>query len=164
MIRRAPFIGFAGMAALDIDKTIWEEQESALKQIADHGLPVATYFINFTSFYYHIRATDPYEPHRVTGPNQENISKLDNVLKLVTSDNRFKIVTARELWRLSQERPQELEGPSFVPYTGLWFTYVKAWKHFVGHSVENKIVAIAPIILVISVLVGAILFLKGRGL
>ena len=152
------------MAALDIDKTIWEEQESALKQIADHGLPVATYFINFTSFYYHIRATDPYEPHRVTGPNQENISKLDNVLKLVTSDNRFKIVTARELWRLSQERPQELEGPSFVPYTGLWFTYVKAWKHFVGHSVENKIVAIAPIILVISVLVGAILFLKGRGL
>ncbi len=163
MIRRAPFIGYEGVAALDIDKTIWEEQESALKQIAEHGLPVATYFINFTSFYHHIRVTIPYEPHKVTAPNKENISKLDNVLKLVASDNRFKVVTAKELWRLHQERPQELEGPSFVPYTGLWFTYVKSWKHFVGHSIENKIVAMAPIALILSMSIGALFLLKRRG-
>jgi peptidoglycan/xylan/chitin deacetylase (PgdA/CDA1 family) len=162
MLRRARFIGYAGMAALDIDKTIWQEQESALKQIAEHGLPVATYFINFTSFYHHIRATTPNEPHKVIAPNKENIRKLDNVMKFVTSDNRFKVVTARELWRLQQERPRELEGLSFVPYTGLWFTYVKAWKHFVGHSIDNKIVAMTPIVLMLSMSVGAWYLLKRR--
>jgi hypothetical protein len=163
MLRRAPFIGYEGLAALDIDKTIWQEQEEALKQIAEHCLPVATYFINFTSFYHRSRAAAPLQQRKVTGPNQENISKLEQVLKLVASDNRFKVVTARELWQLSLERPQELEGPSFIPYTGLWFTYLKAWQHLIGHSIENKIVAVAPIALVLSLLIVARFLLKRRG-
>jgi peptidoglycan/xylan/chitin deacetylase (PgdA/CDA1 family) len=162
MMRRAPFIGYAGMAALDIDETIWQEEEAALKQITDHGVAVATYTIHFTSFYHRVRSAAPWQRRKVTVPNQENISKLEHVLKLVTSDNRFKVVTARELWRLAQERPGELEGPSFVPYTGLWFTYLKAWKHFIGHSIENKMVALAPIVLVLTILIGATFLLKRR--
>jgi len=162
MMMRAPFIGFAGMVALDIDKTIWEEQQSALRQIAEHGLPVATYSINFTSFFRLVRSALLSDGHKAIRPNQENISKLENVLKLVTSDKRFKVITARELWSLSQESPHEFLGPSFVPYTGLWLTYLKAWKHFSGHSIDNKIVAISPIILIISVSVGVMLLLRRR--
>ncbi len=152
LVRRIPFIGYAGMTALDIDRLIWEEQEEALKQIADHRLPVATFFLHFSSFYHYIPSPIPYQPHTVTGPNEENITKLDNLLKLVTSDKRFKVVTARELWQLFQEKPQEFEGPSFVPYTGMWLTYLKAWKYFFGHSILNKIVAIAPIVFVVALL------------
>jgi hypothetical protein len=42
-------------------------------------------------------------------------------------------------------------------------TYLKAWKHFVGHSIENKIVAVAPIILVLSILLGVTLLLRRVG-
>ena len=153
LIRRVPFIGYAGMTAMDLDRTIWEEQKEALKQIADHGLPVATFFLHFNSLYHYISSTVPYEPLTATGPREENIAKLDNVLKMVTADSRFKVVTARELWQIFQERPQELQGPSFVPYTGLWLTYLKAWKDFSGHGITNKIVAIAPIAFVVALLI-----------
>jgi len=162
IVRRVPLIGFAGMVALDIDKTIWVEQQSALRQIAERGLPVATYFINFTSFFRRDRSALPSNGHKAIRPNQENIGKLENVLKLVTSDKRFIVITARELWLLSQDRPQELEGPPFVPYTGLWLTYLKAWKHFSGHSMDNKMVAIAPIVLIITLSVGAMYLIKRR--
>ena len=163
LIKRVPFLGYAGMTSLDIEKTIWEEQEEALKQIAENGLPVATFFIHFASFYHYVPATVPYEPDQVTGPNEENIRKLDNVLKLVTADKRFKVVTARELWKLFEERPQALQGPSFVPYTGLWLTYLKAWNHFSEHSMANKIVVMAPLGLVAPILLGALFLLKRKG-
>ena len=160
LIRRVPFIGYAGMTALDLDRTIWEEQEEALKQIADHGLPVVTFFLHFNSLYHYISSNVPYEPLTATGPREENIAKLDNVLKLVTADRRFKVVTARELWQIFQERPQEFQGPSFVPYTGLWLTYLKAWKDFSGHGITNKIVAIAPIAFVVALLIVALHLLR----
>jgi peptidoglycan/xylan/chitin deacetylase (PgdA/CDA1 family) len=153
LIRRVPFIGYAGMTALDLDRTIWEEQEEALKQIADHGLPVVTFFLHFNSLYHYICSAVPYEPLTATGPREENIAKLDNVLKLVTADRRFRVVTARELWQVFQERPQELQGPSFIPHTGLWLTYLKAWKDFFRHGITNKIVAIAPIAFVVALLI-----------
>ncbi|MBI4963106.1 MAG: hypothetical protein HY913_07515 [Desulfomonile tiedjei] len=164
LIRRVPFIGYAGMTGLDIDRTIWEEQEEALNQIADHGLPVATVFMHFYNFFHYTRADVPYEPLKVTGPRMENIQKLDKVLKLVTSDKRFKVVTARELWQIFQERPQELQGPSFVPYTGIWLTYVKAWTDFFGHGIKNKIVVMVPVVLALAVLAGVVHCLRMRGL
>lgn len=162
LIKRVPFLGYAGMTSLDIEKTIWEEQEEALNQIAEHGLPVATFFIHFASFYHYVPATTPYEPDTVTGPNEENIRKLDNVLKLVAMDKRFKVVTARELWKLFEERPSELQGPSFVPYTGVWLTYLKAWTHFSGHGMANKIVVMAPLGLAALILIGALFLIKRR--
>jgi peptidoglycan/xylan/chitin deacetylase (PgdA/CDA1 family) len=162
LIRRVPFIGYAGTTALDIDRTIWEEQESALKQIADQHVPVVTFFLHFSSLYHYIPSPIPYQPHTVTGPNEENIKKLDDFLKLVTTDTRFKVVTARELWQIFQKSPQELEGPSFVPYTGMWLTYLKAWKYFLGHSILNKIVALAPIAFVIGLLTAIIYLLRVR--
>jgi hypothetical protein len=157
LIKMVPLLGYAGMTSLDIEKTIWEEQEEALNQIAEHGLPVATYFIHFASFYYH-------GPDKVTGLNEENISKLDKVLKHVTADKRFKVVTARELWKLFEERPQALQGPSFVPYTGLWLTYLKAWNHFSGHGIANKIVVVAPLGLAFLMLLGVLFLLRRKGL
>jgi peptidoglycan/xylan/chitin deacetylase (PgdA/CDA1 family) len=162
LIKRVPFIGYAGMTALDLDRTIWEEQEEALKQIADHGLPVVSFYLHFWSLYHGIPSPVPYQPHKVTGPREENILKLDNVLKLVTSDKRFKVVTARELWQLFEERPQELQGPSFIPYTGIRLMYLKAWKDFFGHGIKNKIVAVAPIAFVVGLLTVVAYLTTGR--
>ncbi len=162
LIKRVPFLGYAGMSSLDIEKTIWEEQEEALKQIAEHGLPVATFSIHFASFYHYIPATIPYEPDTITGPNEENIRKLDNVLKLVATDKRFKVITARELWKVFEERPNELQGPSFVPYTGVRLTYLKAWNHFSGHGIMNKIVVMAPLGLAALLSLGALFLIKRK--
>jgi hypothetical protein len=160
LIRRIPFIGYAGMDALDLDRTIWEEQELALKQIADHRLPVVTFFLHFSSLYQYIPSPIPYQSHTVTGRNEENIRKLDSVLKLVTADRRFKVVTARELWQLFQERPKEFEGAAFIPYTGIKLMYLKAWKDFFGHGIKNKIVAIAPIAFVVALLIVAVQLIR----
>jgi len=162
LITRIPFFGYSGMTDLDIDRTIWEEQEEALKQIADHGLPVATVFLHFYNFFHYTRSPVPYEPLKVTGPRPENIRKLENVLKLVTTDKRFKVVTARELWNIFQQRPQETQGPSFVPYTGIWLTYAKAWKDFFGHGIKNKIVVMLPIVLIIVIAGGVAHLLRNR--
>jgi peptidoglycan/xylan/chitin deacetylase (PgdA/CDA1 family) len=162
LIRRIPFIGYMGMTALDIDRTIWEEQEEALKQIADHGLPVATVYMHFYNFFRYTPPTVPYEPLRIAGPRTENIRKLDNMLKLVTSDKRFKVVTARELWHIFQKSPQELQGPAFVPYTGMRLTYVKAWEDFFGHGIKNKIVVLLPILLILALVGGVARSLRKR--
>ncbi len=158
LIKRFPFIGYAGMTAFDLDRTIWEEQRKALELIADHGLPLVTFSMHFHSLCHCEDSPVPYEPLEVTGPNEENIKKLDNFLKLVTSDERFKVITARELWQLFQDRPQELQGPSFIPYTGIRLTYLKAWRDFWGHGVSNKIVVLAPIVLIVAVLAGIVYF------
>jgi len=162
LVRRVPFIGYYGMTDLDIDRMIWEEQEEALKQIADHGLPVATFYIHFYNFFDYARSPIPYEPLKVSGPRAENIKKLDKALRLVTSDKRFKVVTARQLWQIFEESPQEMQGPSFVPYTGIWLTYVKAWKDFFGHGIKNKIVVMLPIVLIIVITGGVAHLLEKR--
>jgi peptidoglycan/xylan/chitin deacetylase (PgdA/CDA1 family) len=162
LVRRVPFIGYAGMTSLDIDRTIWEEQEEALNQIAAHGLAVATFSMHFYNFFQYTRPAVPYQPLQITGIREENIQKLDKVLKLVTSDRRFKVVTAREVWQIFQQRPQDLQGPSFVPYTGIWLTYVKAWKDFFGYGIKNKIVVLLPIILLLIIIAGVALGLRMR--
>ncbi len=161
LIKRFPFIGHSGMTALDLDRTIWEEQRKALELIADHGLPVVTFSMHFHSLYHCKASPVPYEPLEVTGPNEGNIEKLDNFLKFVTTDRRFKVITARELWQLFQDRPQELQGGSFIPYTGIRLTYLKAWTDFFEHGLTNKIVVLAPLVLIIAVVaVIAHLFLE----
>lgn len=161
-VRRVPFIGFRGMTALDINRMIWPELRSTLDQMAEHQMPVATFFMHYFSLY---RLSSTYQdlaPITVLGPDEDKIETLENVLRMVSADNRFRVVTVTELWKMYTASPKEFEGPSFVPYTGIWLTYRKAWHNFWGHSLTNKIVALGPVVLVLATLLAVMLVVRNK--
>jgi len=141
---------------------VWVELRSVLDQIAEHRMPVAVFFMHYFSLY---RLSSTYQdlgPITVLGPDQDKIETLEHVLQMISSDKRFRVITVTDLWKKYQESPQEFEGPSFIPYTGIWLTYRKAWHDFWGHNLPNKIVALAPIVLVFILLCLAIFALKRK--
>jgi len=157
LIKMVPWVGYAGMTALSLDSTIWEQQQSALNQAAHKGLPVATIFFHYHTLFKCTWSGVPYQPFEVTGPNEANITALENVLKMLSSDTRFKVVTVRDLWDIFLKNPTSLDGPSFIPYTGLYLAYIKSWRHFFGHhSVKNKIFALGPILVILIVAGGCV--------
>jgi peptidoglycan/xylan/chitin deacetylase (PgdA/CDA1 family) len=160
-----PFFGYTGATGLGLEWTILEQQTKALKMLADNGVPVVTIFAHFNSLYHFEFSPVPFEPLRVLGPNEENIKELEGILKLVTTDKRFTVVTARQLWKIFEENPKALEGPAYIPYTGLWTTYVKSWRHFFGHSFKNKMVVLFPfVVLALSIVaVLGIVRMRRRG-
>ena len=145
LIRFLPLPRYWATTALDLDRTIWCEQKSALDQLASHNVPVATVFLHFHTFYTFDRAIKPFEPLRVTGVDLENIQEFDAMLNMLERDSRFKVVTIRDLWNIHRKDPNNLQGPAIIPYTGIWMTYKRAWAHFLGHGIKNKIFALAPI-------------------
>lgn len=148
LIRFFPLPGYLATTALDLDRTIWKEQRSALDQLASHKVPVATIFLHFHTFYTFDRPARNFEPLNVTGVDRENIAEFDAVLNMLSRDKRFRVVTARELWDIFVKDPQALQGPAFIPYTGVLMTYERAWAHFFGHGIKNKILILAPIVAV----------------
>lgn len=145
LIRLAPLPGYLATTALDIDRTIWPEQRSALDQLASRNVPVVTVFMHYDNFYENLPPSKDFDPKQVCGDCGENISELDSMLRMLSRDKRFKVVTVRELWEIFQKDPKALEGPAFIPYTGMMLTYRRAVKHFYGHGVKNKIVALSPL-------------------
>ncbi|MBI4962769.1 MAG: hypothetical protein HY913_05775 [Desulfomonile tiedjei] len=164
LIKMVPLVGYAGMTPLSLDSTTWEQQREALNQAADHCLPLVTIFFHYHTLFTCTWSGVPYEPLEATGPNKSNVEAFENMLKMLTSDERFKVVTVKELWNIFVNNPQALEGPAFIPYTGLYLTYMKSWRHFSGHhSIKNKIVALAPILIILVLAVISVyLYRSGR--
>jgi hypothetical protein len=162
LVQRVPFLGYRGMTALDLNRLIWPELEAALNQIAEHRVPVATFFMHYFSLYKLSSTYQDLGPIKVLGPDRDKIETLENVLRMVSTDKRFQVITVRELWNRFGKAPQEFAGPSFVPYTGIWLTYRKAWHDFWGHNLPNKIVALAPIVFILILACAVALVLRRR--
>ncbi len=159
LIRTFPCVGEIGTTALQLRSTIWWQQRVALEQVAEHKLPLVTVFLHYFDFFKSPKCCVPCEPLRPVGPDYDKIDALDNILDMLETDTRFKVVTVRELWDIHTRDPNSLNGPSFVPYPGLLPTYVKCWKLFFSESILGKIVAFAPL-----VPVGAVALLVAFGL
>ena len=153
LIRTLPYVGEVGTTALQLGSTTWWQQRVALEQVAEHKLPFVTIFLHFWDFFKSSGCDGPCQPLKVAGPNYDNIDALDNILDMLETDTRFKVVTVRELWDVHTRDPNSLNGPSFVPYTGLLPTYAKCWKLFFSESILGKIVVFAPLVPVGAVLV-----------
>jgi|GEM_PF-1499285 len=146
LIRTVPYIGHAGTTALQFDSTTWWQQKLALEQVADRKLPLVTIFLHFFSLYDRVTPDKRFDPFKVLGPNDCNIRALDNILRMLKTDERFKVVTIRELWDIHNQDPSQLDGPSFIPYPGLLPTYARSWKYLFNGSVTNIIVLVSPLI------------------
>jgi hypothetical protein len=158
LIQMVPLVGYRGMTPLSLDTTIWEQQECALRQAAVRGLPLVTILAHYHSLYTCTSSGIPYEPFKAICRNEGNYEAFNNILRMLATDKRFRVVTASQLWEIVNRNPETLQGEAFLPYPGLWLTYLKAFKHFRGqHSAVNKVVALAPAILVV---VGAVVVLR----
>jgi peptidoglycan/xylan/chitin deacetylase (PgdA/CDA1 family) len=147
LIRMVPWVGYRGMTPLSLDTTTAKQQETALLQAAERGLPVVTILLHYHSLYTCKSSEVPFEPLEVISRNEGNYEAFDRILKMVSKGGQFQVVTVSQLREIAKRDPQALEGDAFVPYLGLWLTYQKAWKHFGGqHSVANKMVALSPLV------------------
>lgn len=151
VIGAVPYVGEIGTTALQLASTIWWQQKVALEQVADHKLPLVTIFVHYFDLFKYEMPEKPFQSLKPVGPNHDNIDALDNILHMLETDTRFKVVTARELWDIHTTDPNALNGPSFVPYTGLLPTYAKCWKLFFSTSILGKIVALAPLVFIVAI-------------
>ena len=163
LIRILPFPRYWGTTALDLDRTILCEQKSALDQLASHNVSVVTLFLHFHTFYKYEKSVKDFAPLRVIGVDWENVQEFDALLNVLEQDNRFQVITVRDLWVIYRNNPQALQGPTYIPYTGIWMTYKRSWLHFLGYGIKNKIFALVPIIaMIIPILVLAYRFPRFR--
>lgn len=162
LVRRLPFLGQRFMTALDINRMVWVELRSALDQIAEHQVPVVTFFMHYFSLYERSVGYGDLAPITVLGPDRDRIETLEKVFEKISTDKRFRVITVSELWNMYRENPRQFEGPSFIPYMGFWLTYRKGLNDFWGHNLPNKIVVLSPIILVLILVVAAVFLVKRR--
>jgi hypothetical protein len=162
IIGTIPFIGEIGTTALQLRTTIWRQQKIALQKVADRKLPLVTIFVHYNDLFNYNIPDKPFQSLIPVGPNHDNIDAFDNILSMLQTDTRFKVVTARELWDIHIKDPNALDGPSFVPYTGLIPMWFKCWKLFHSTGFLCKIVAVAPVVFVIFVVLGLLWTIKAR--
>ena len=161
LIRTVPYIGRAGTMALQLDSTTWWQQKLALEQVADRKLPLVTILLHFFSLCDRVTPDRCFDPFKVIGPNEYNIRALDNILRMLKTDKRFKVVTIRELWDIHNRDPSQIDGPSFMPYPGLLPTYARSWKYLYEGRVTNIIVVVSPLIpLIVTGILVALMWRK----
>jgi peptidoglycan/xylan/chitin deacetylase (PgdA/CDA1 family) len=162
IIGTIPFIGEIGTTALQLRTTIWRQQKIALQKVVDHKLPLVTIFVHYNDLFNYNLPDKPFQSLVPVGPNHANIDAFDNILNMLQTDTRFKVVTARELWNIHLKDPNAFDGPSFVPYTGLIPMWFKCWTLFYSTGALCKIVAVAPVVFVILAVLGLLWAIRTR--
>lgn len=126
---------------LDIESSSTEEIHAVIRDLRARGVRTAVVMMHSFSF------------TRGDKVNTRVETALDDVLADLSGDSETRIVTARELVGLWQRDPKRLVGADFVPTTGWWMTWHRAWQRL-GEGPMNVLVAFGPL-LILSV-VGAV--------
>lgn len=150
LIRTVPFAGGFGTTALQLDSTVWQQQKVALEEFAAHNVPVVVFFLHFFSFCKVEPAKHPFEPLIMTGIRPDKIAEFDNILELISRDERFNVVTVSRFWDIFRKNPERFETASFIPFPGLVPTYIKCLKYS-GESFPAAIVAVTPFAFLLAV-------------
>jgi peptidoglycan/xylan/chitin deacetylase (PgdA/CDA1 family) len=161
-IRILPYAGWTGTTSLQLDSTIWWQQRIALEKAAEGKAPLVIIVLHFSSLYRFISPAKSFDPLVATGPDEEKIDEFDNMLRMLQTDGRFKVVTASQLWEIHQKDPTALQGPSFIPYVGVVPTYVKCWKYFFREGINNKIVVLASLTMIGLIVLIGIVWIRAR--
>jgi len=119
---------------LDIESSSPEEIRAVIGDLRARGVKTAVVMMHSFSF------------TRDDKVNRRVEMVLDKVLADLSADGDARIVTARELVELWRRDPQRLVGPDFVPTTGWWMTWRRAWQRL-GEGPMNALVAFGPLVL-----------------
>ena len=79
-------------------------------------------------------------------PNRRVERALDELLAGLVADPKVRVVSARQLYDIWRADPQALAGGDYLPTTGWWMTYCRAWQRL-DEGWQNAAVAFGPIVL-----------------
>lgn len=142
--------GWRSMRFLDIEASSPQEIRKVVADLHAHGVRTAVIMMHSFSF------------SRSGRPNDRVERALDELVGGFVADPNVEVVTARRLYEIWQANPDALVGSDYVPTTGWWMTYCRAWQRL-GEGWKNIAVAFGPPVAVIfSVSFVAILWRRRR--
>lgn len=120
------------MRFLDIESSSVAEIRKVVSDLRDHGVPTAVIMMHSFSFC---------RDGRVNTRSEE---VLETLLRYFTADSEVRLVCAKQLCDIWRAHPDAVAGPDYVPTTGYWMTYCRAWQRR-REGWRNLAVALAPL-------------------
>ncbi len=116
---------------LDIEASSPQEIKEVVRQLQSHGVRTVVIMMHSFSF------------SRFGEPNERVERALDDLLGEFVADPDIRVVTARQLYEIWRKNPEALKGRDYLPTTGWWMTYCRAWQRL-GEGWKNVVVALTP--------------------
>lgn len=126
--------GWKSLRFLDIEASSPDEIRKVVADLQEHGVRTAVIMMHSFSFI------------RFGEPNLRAEGALDELVAEFVADPNVRVVTARQLHEIWQNRPAALLGRDYLPTTGWWLTYCRAWQRL-DEGWKNVAVAFAPLVL-----------------
>ena len=118
---------------LDIESSSPEEIRKVIADLRQHDVRAVTILMHSFSF------------SRFGKPNLRVERVFEDLAAGFAADPDVQVVTARQLHDLWRANPGALQGGDFVPTTGWWMTYCRAWQRL-DEGWQNAAVALGPIV------------------
>jgi len=134
---------------LDIESSSPAEIRAAVRDLHGHGVRTAVIMMHSFSFV------------RFGEPNLRVEQALDELVAEFVADPDVKVVTARDLYEIWKRDPEALSGSDYLPTTGWWLTYCRAWQRL-DEGWKNVAVAFAPLVPATVVAGGGALWWRRR--
>ncbi|MCD6378023.1 MAG: polysaccharide deacetylase family protein [Planctomycetes bacterium] len=137
------------MRFLDIESSSLQEIRKVIADLQAHDVRTAVIMMHSFSF------------SRFGKPNRRVENALDELVAGFVADPNVKVVTARQLYEIWRANPKALSGADYVPTTGWWMVYSRAWQRF-GEGWKNIIVALSPPVFIVLVISASGFWLRRR--
>ena len=135
---------------LDIEASSPEEIRKVIADLRQHGVRAATILMHSFSF------------SRSGKPNLRVERVFEDLAAGFAADPSVQVVTARQLHDIWRANPGALQGGDYLPTTGWWMTYCRAWQRL-DEGAMNGIVAVGPVVAVgLLGVVGGVLWRRRR--
>ncbi len=126
--------GWKSLRFLDIESSSPQEIRKVVADLQKHGVRTAVIMMHSFSF------------SRFGKPNERVERTLHKLVAEFVADPSIRVVTARQLHEIWQNSPDALLGRDYLPTTGWWMTYCRAWQRL-DEGWKNVAVAFAPLFL-----------------
>jgi len=134
---------------LDIESSSPDEIRAVVRDLHGHGVRTAVIMMHSFSFV------------RSGKPNLRAEGALDALVAEFVADPDVQVVTARALYDIWKRDPSALSGSDYLPTTGWWLTYCRAWQRW-DEGWKNVAVAVAPIALATLMISGGAVWWRRR--
>lgn len=142
--------GFQSLRALDIESSTGTEIERVLEQMAAQGACTVNIMMHSFSF------------TRYGRRDEHIVGRLGQVLDFIAAHPQLRVATVPEFIAGRASHPASCTpATGFVPVTGLWTTYLRAWERLSEGGV-NIVVALAPPGAVLLLLAAVAVFTRRR--
>jgi peptidoglycan/xylan/chitin deacetylase (PgdA/CDA1 family) len=119
---------------LDIESSSPEETRTVVRELREHNVRAAVIMLHSFSFV------------RFGKPNLRVERALEDLVAGFAADPGVRIVTARQLYEIWRSDPGALAGADYLPTTGWWMMYCRAWQRL-DEGWKNVAVAFGPPVL-----------------